>query len=284
MFDSANNETRLKGRETEVVIGPCRPAVIVGTRITADLIRRDLAREDGLALVRQEAVAQAQEGAQVINVRLTCDELDQEKAAPGRFRRVVRAVAQAVPLPISIETDDPAALAAALDACPGKPLVNGISCREASLQEMLPLAVERGAAVVGVAEDDDGAPPTLEGRVEVGRHVLRMAITAGIARQDVIVDPWAQPLRDNRQSALLALETLAQLARIEAVNLTVRPQLLARGLPDGETVATVFGALAMRHGATCLFMDPAGGRQAALIADLLLAKDGAVATYVDYFA
>ncbi len=105
-----------------------------------------------LVHIRLEARAQADEGADVIAVHVWAEGIDQARVLP----QVVEAVAEAVPLPLCIQTESPAALAAALRVCPGKPLVGSISGKSIALNELVPLAAAHGAAVLATAVDESG--------------------------------------------------------------------------------------------------------------------------------
>ena len=271
-------ETILKGTAKEVIIGPGRPTVIIGDRISA--ANKEVAnaiRDANMMLVKQVAKAQAQAGADVINVNVKSDDVDEAKILP----QVIQAVAEAVSLPISIDTEEPEALAAALAVCPGRPLVNSISCKEQSLSQLLPLAVQRGAAVIGLALGDEGIPKTVEARVELAREVLRKSITAGLARADVILDPMVLPVKDDPKSAAITVNTISQLRRIEAINLTLRPNGYAKSLPNCSVIDQFLTALAIYHGVNCPIINPWQGRQAILTADLLVGQDGAAARYMN---
>jgi 5-methyltetrahydrofolate--homocysteine methyltransferase len=91
-------ETRLKGSGAEIIISPDRPTVIIGDRIKPSgnsQLAESLRRED-MALVREEAIAQVQEGADVIEVSVGGAGIDEKKVLP----LAVQAVAGAVPVPI----------------------------------------------------------------------------------------------------------------------------------------------------------------------------------------
>lgn len=274
--------TRLKGTKTEVLIGPGRPAVIIGDRInpvTMSALTEALYASD-MSPVKQAARSQTKAGAEIIKVNVSGPGINEQKMLPA----VVQAVAETVSLPLCIDTEDPAALAAALKVCPGRPLVSSISYKERALRELLPVAVKYGAAVIGRALDERGTPPTLEGRVELAREVLRKSITAGVARADVILDPLVLAVNKDPRAAFTTLETIARLVRIEAVNVTLRPRDLAEGLPQGEAIERAFIAVALHQGATCLTGDPGLGQEAVLIAGLLTGQAGAVGRYVDFIS
>ena len=273
-------ETRLKGSEAEVVIGPDQPTVIIGERINPSgraALGEALRRQD-MSLVREEAVAQYQAGADVIDVNVAAEGVDEKEVLP----LAVQAVAEVVPVPICIDTTDPVALAAALDVCPGKPLINSVNGEERSLSEILPLAKERGAAVVGLAMGEEGVPTDVEERVEIARQVLRQIVSAGIPREDVILDPLALAVGADTSAPMTTLETIRLLAQIEGVNLTLGASNISFGLPDRNAVNDIFVALAISAGVTCPIMDPSRGRRAVLIADLMLGRDDFAKRYLGF--
>lgn len=273
-------ETRLKGSETEIVIGPDRPTVIIGERINPSGRRRlgeALQRQD-MSVVREEALAQVRAGADVIDVNVSATGLDERKLLP----LAVQAVAEVVPVPICIDTADPEALAAALEACPGKPLVNSVNGEERSLREILPLVRERGAAVIGLAMGEQGVRTGVEERVEMARLVLRASISAGIPREDVILDPLALSIAAEPGAGLATLRAISRVAEMEQVNMTLGASNISFGLPDREAMNGIFVALAIAAGVTCPIMDPFEGRRAVLIADLILGRDDFAKRYLAF--
>ncbi len=63
------------------------------------------------------------------------------------------------------------ALTAALKVYKGKPLINSVSDEEHSLDRVLLLVKEHGAAVIGLMQDDEGIPKDSVGRVAT-THVI----------------------------------------------------------------------------------------------------------------
>jgi 5-methyltetrahydrofolate--homocysteine methyltransferase len=273
-------DTILKGSEAEVVIGPDRPTVIIGERINPSGRKRleeALQRED-LSLVREEAIAQVRAGADVIDVNVGAPGVDEKKLLP----MAVQEVAAAVPVPVCIDTSDPEALAAALEVCPGKPLVNSVNAEEQSLRDILPLVRERGAAVIGLAIGEQGVPTELEERVELARLVLRECLAARIPREDIILDPLALAVAADHTAALTALKTTARLAQIERINMTLGASNISFGMPDRVAMSQIFVAMAIHAGVTCPIIDPIKGKRAVLIADLILGRDEFAKRYLSF--
>jgi len=176
----------------------------------------------------------------------------------------------------------PEALAAALDVCPGKPLINSINGEERSLSEILPLAKERGAGVVGLAMGEEGVPTDVEDRVEIARQVIRESISGGIPREDGILDPLALAVGADTSEPMATLKATRLLAQIEGANLTLGASNISFGLPDRSAVNDIFVALASFAGVTCPIIDPSKGRRALLIADLMLGRDDFAERYLGF--
>ncbi len=273
-------QTRLIGVEKEVIIAPDRPTVLIGERINPTGRKRlaEALKRAELGLLEQEARSQASEGADVIDVNVGVTGLDEEAILP----QAVRLAAQATCLPISVDTARVEALEAALKVCPGKPLVNSVSGEESSLQRVLPLVKEYGAAVIGLAMDEEGIPGAPERRLEIAEKILAHAVTQGISQEDVIIDPLALSVGADQQAALVTLESIQLIASELAVNMTLGGSNVSFGLPHRESVNDIFLALAITAGVTCPIVNPRRAQRAILVTDLLLGHDEFALRYIAY--
>ena len=181
-------DTILKGMKKKVVIGDGRPTAMLGERINPTG-KKKLAAALGagdLEVVRQEALAQVEAGAHILDVNVGAAGVDEADLLP----KAVKLVLETVDVPIAIDTADGEALAAALathrELNPdGKVLINSVNGEEASLERVLPLVAEYGTAVIGLAMDDDGIPPTPEARLAVAKKIVERAEALGIGREAV---------------------------------------------------------------------------------------------------
>ena len=179
-------DTILKGMKKKVVIGDGQPTAMLGERINPTG-KKKLAAALGagdLEIVRQEALAQVEAGAHILDVNVGAAGVDEADLLP----KAVKLVLETVDVPIAIDTADGEALAAALamhrELNPdGKVLINSVNGEEASLERVLPLVAEYGTSVIGLAMDDDGIPPTPEARLAVAKKIVERAQTLGIGRK-----------------------------------------------------------------------------------------------------
>ena len=274
-------ETVLTGTRSTVRIAPNRPTVLIGERINPTG-RKRLAAElvaGNVEIVKDEALAQIVAGADVIDVNVGAAGVDQVALLP----RAVKMVQEVVEVPISIDTPDPAALAAALKVYQGKPLVNSVNGEEKNLVRVLPLVAEHGAAVIGLCMDDDGIPNDPQKRLEIARKIVERAEDLGIPREDVLIDCLALTVGADSKAALVTLETI-RLVRAElGVNMTLGASNVSFGLPDREVVNWAFLAIAIREGVNAPIVNADRVRQAILAVDVLLGRDDFAMRYIkDY--
>ncbi|MGQ9595302.1 MAG: dihydropteroate synthase [Anaerolineae bacterium] len=269
-------QTILRGKGTTVTIGGGGPTVLIGERINPTGKKRLAAalQEGDLSLVAQEAAAQVQAGADVIDVNVGAAGVDEVALLP----RAVRTVVDVVDVPISIDTANHDALAAALEelrrAAPeAKPLVNSVNGEERSLGRVLPLVREYGAAVIALCMGDRGIPQDAEGRVAVARAILERATGLGIPKEDVLVDCLALTVGADHRAGAVTLQAIEQVNRELRVNQTLGASNVSFGMPERDLLTGTLLAMAVAAGVTCPIVDAEKVRPYLLAADLLLGVD-----------
>jgi 5-methyltetrahydrofolate--homocysteine methyltransferase len=269
-------QTVLKGRGKEVVIGDGRPTVLLGERINPTGKKRlaaALAASD-LEVVRQEALAQVEAGADILDVNVGATGVNELDLLP----RAVELVLETVDEPIAIDTADREALAVALAMHKqinpdGRPLVNSVNGEEASLARVLPLVAEYGTAVIGLCMDDDGIPKTAEQRLAVAKKIVGRAEEHGIPREDILIDCLALTVGADSQAGWITLEAIRMVKEELGVNMALGASNVSFGLPDREIINGAFLALAIERGLNCPIVDAAKVAHFIQATDLALSRD-----------
>jgi 5-methyltetrahydrofolate--homocysteine methyltransferase len=239
-------QTILKSNKAEVRIDPDGPVVMIGEKINPTGNKKLAAalKEGQLELVRELATLQVEAGAQVLDLNAGVTGLDETALLP----QVVRAVSSILDVPLSIDSGNPRALAAALAVAPGKPLVNSVNGEEARLQAVLPIVKDRGAAVIGLTMDDQGIPTDPQVRLSIAAKILEKA-------------------------AVVTLKAIELVRRELGVNVNLGASNVSFGLPERHTINQSFLALAFGAGADCVITDPVKLAGTVLACDLLLGRD-----------
>ena len=152
----------------------------------------------------QLAKMQMEDGADVLDVNVGFPGVDDETLLP----LTVKAIQEAVDVPLCLDSPNPLAIEAALKVAEGKPLINSVNGEEKSLQAILPLAKEHGAAVIGLVMDDDGITNDPELRFKIAEKILNRAVQKGIPKEDVVIDPLAMAVSADPKACMVTLETI----------------------------------------------------------------------------
>ena len=170
--------TIVSSAKKTVEINRENPTVIIGERINPTGRKQVLAAfaAGDFEIARTDALAQVAAGAHMLDVNAGVPGADE----PVMLTQVLRTVMEATDVPLCIDTADPVALAAALSIYQGKALVNSCNGEERSLNAVLPIVKEYGAAVIGLCMDDDGIPETPEARLRVAAKIIERAGRLGI--------------------------------------------------------------------------------------------------------
>jgi 5-methyltetrahydrofolate--homocysteine methyltransferase len=255
----------------EVRISTEGPVIMIGERInpTGHKKLAQALKERDFQYVRELAARQVTAGAQVLDVNTSVPGLDEVALLP----EVVRIVAEQVPNPLCLDSNNPAALAAALAVCPGKALVNSVNGEQAKLQAVLPLVRDHGAAVIGLTMDDRGIPPTAEARLAIAETILQRAGQLGIPEADLLIDPLVLTVGADQKAAVVTLKTIELVRTKLGLNVNLGASNVSFGLPDRQTINQAFLALSFAAGATCVITDPERLAGTILASDLLLGRD-----------
>jgi 5-methyltetrahydrofolate--homocysteine methyltransferase len=260
------------------VIGPGHPFCVIGERINptgrkklqAELQQGDLSR-------LEVDVAQQAPLADMLDVNVgdpLADEIE-------LMRNAVPLVQSLTDLPLCIDSSVIEALEAGLSAYQGKALVNSVTGEDERLEAILPIVAKHGAAVIGLANDDE-IPMDPERRLEVAKKIVSVAGDHGIKPEDVIIDPLAMPVGAEPRAVTLFIETLKLLRDELGVNTTCGASNTSFGLPGREQLGGSFLAIAASHGLTCAIMDARSPEivEAVRASDFLLGKDAWGANWI----
>ena len=274
-------ETKVSSLEKEVKIGDDHPTVLIGERINPAGRQKlqDALKAGDLEVVRKEAKAQTEAGADILDVNVGTFGVDEVVLLP----KAVKMVMDTVDTPLCLDSANPEALAAALKVYKGKPLINSVSGEKESLSKVLPLVKEHGAAVVGLVQDDEGIPKDSERRVAIAHKIVESAEKAGIAREDIVIDCLAFAVGADTTAGPAVIEAIRKIKADLGVNVTLGASNVSFGLPERGLLNNAFVAMTIAAGATCLIVDAAKVRPAVMATDLILNRDRHARRYIDAY-
>jgi len=274
-------ETKISSATKEVIISDERPTVLIGERINPSGKKKlaEALKVGNLDIVRKEARAQAEAGADILDVNVNIFGVDEVALLP----QAVQAVMETVDIPLCLDSANPEALEAALKVYKGKPLINSVSGEAHSLAKVLPLVKGYGTAVIGLVQDDEGIPHDAKRRLAIARKIVERAEAAGIPRGDIIIDCLSLAVGADMTAGEATIEAARLIKKELGVNLTLAVSNISFGLPDRELLNNAFVAMAIAAGVNCVIADVNKVRPAVLAADLILAHDKYARRYTESY-
>ena len=245
-------DTVIQSRSRTVVIGPEQPFCVIGERInpTGRKAFQAQLQAGDLSQLEIDVAQQVAGGADMLDVNVG-DPLADEVELMGQAIPLVQGLTD---LPLCIDSSVIEALEAGLEAYEGKALVNSVTGEDERLEAILPLVAKHGAAVIGLANDEE-IPMEPERRLEVAKKIVSAAGDYGIPPEDVVIDPLAMPVGAEPRAVTLFVETLQLIREELGVNTTCGASNTAFGLPRRHTLGAAFLAVAQSHGLTSAIMD-----------------------------
>ena len=257
---------------------------VVGERINPTGKKRlqQALREGDSAYPCTQAVAQAEAGAEVLDVNAGLPGIDEA----ATLERLVRDLQAVTDLPLQLDSSNPEALARALRIYNGKPIVNSVNGEERTLKAILPLCKKYGAAVVGLTMDEQGIPGSAEGRLAIARKIVQAAEAEGIPREDIYIDCLTLTASAQQEGAVQTLEALTRCKQELGVRTILGVSNISFGLPCRGYLNTTFLTMAMTAGLDLAIMNPNTPEMMAAVRAyrVLTAQDEQSTAYVEAYA
>ena len=227
---------------------------VVGERINPTGKKRlqQALRDGDSAYPCAQAVAQAEAGAQVLDVNAGLPGIDEA----ATLEQLVKDLQAVTDLPLQLDSSNPEALSRALRIYNGKPIVNSVNGEQETLDKILPLCKKYGAAVVGLALDENGIPSSAEGRFAIAKRIVAAANAAGIPNEDIYIDCLTLTASAQQEGAVQTLEALSRCKRELGVRTVLGVSNISFGLPCRGYLNTTFLTMAMTAGLDLAIMNP----------------------------
>ncbi len=143
----------------------------------------------------------------------------------------------------------------AYDGSAGRPMLNSVALERI---EALDLVIEHDATVVVSAAREDGMPEDEHERLENVGRIIEAAMSKGVAKADIYVDPLFFPISVSGEYGPHGLNAI-KLIRDEygpEIHISGGMSNVSFGLPNRKLVNAVYLRLAIDHGADSGIIDP----------------------------
>ena len=274
-------QTILKSKSKEVIIDTDGPVVIIGESINPTRRKKlvETLKAHDFEFALGLAKSQIEQGADVLDVNVGFPGVDDETLLP----LTVKAIQKDFDVPLCLDSPNPKALEAALKVIEGKALINSVNGEEKSMQAVLPITKEYGAAVIGLVMDDDGITHDPEKRFQIAEKILNRAVQTGIPKEDVVIDPLAMAVSADPNACLVTLETIKLVHDRLGLNITQGASNISFGLPNRDEINRAHMAISIWNGLTCPIANPAKITAFVRAMDLIRARDEFAMRFTEYF-
>lgn len=116
--------------------------------------------------------------------------------------------------PLSLDTTNPVAMEAGLKVCKSKALLNSISLQPARLETELPMVKKYNASMIGLLWGVEGMPRDANERCALAVELIYKANEAGIANEDIWIDPIVSPISVEINQVKACVEFMSMLSEI----------------------------------------------------------------------
>lgn len=229
-----------------------------------------------------EAAAQQRAGADILDVNVGVPGLDE----PTLLSQVTRTLQATVPLPLQLDSSDPAAIEAAARGYAGRPMVNSVNGKADNLAAVLPVVARYGCTVVGLTLDENGIPPTAEERLAIAERIVATAESYGIPREDVAIDCLVMAAATNQDEVREILRAVALVKERLGVRTVLGVSNVSFGLPARPLVNSTFLAAAFGAGLDMPILNPLNARYRDTVATfrILNGQDAGCRTFLEAYA
>ena len=225
---------------------------VVGERINPTGKKRfqQALREGDMNYVLEQAVSQAEAGAQVLDVNVGAPGVDE----PVLMEQVVKALQSVTSLPLQLDSSNVEALARGLRVYNGKPIVN--SADAGSRISYIDLAAANDAICIALCSAD-GIAKDNEERMMHCHHMLERGLSLGMEATDLWFDPLflvVKGMQDKQMDVLNAIKLFSD----EGLKSTGGLSNNSNGAPKNvrPIMDSALVAMAMMQGLTSAIVNP----------------------------
>lgn len=193
--------------------------LLVGERVNAQGSRKakQALLNDDYDTVLAIGREQVEGGAHVLDVQVALTERTDE---PQQMAKVVKKLSLGVEAPLVIDSTEANVIKAALETYPGRAIINSINMETGRerIENVLPMAIEHGSAVVALTIDEIGMGKTTERKVAIAHIIYDICVNEySLPPNALIFDPLTFPITTGQEELqTAAIETLDALTRIKA--------------------------------------------------------------------
>ncbi len=258
-------------------------AVIIGERInpTGKAKLTQELQENIFIEAFRLAEEQLAQGAAVLDVNVGAPLVDEQALLP----KLIQDLIARFTCPFCLDSTNQDAIADALYAYAGSPLVNSISGEHGKIEFLGPLCKKFGAPFIFLPIKGEELPLTAKERIVILDELLKKIEELKIPKHLILVDVLALTVSSQKDAAKHCLEFISYCKSL-GLPTTQGLSNISFGLPARELLNSSYLSLCLAKGATSFIANPNSRRlkEALYASEVLLGKDLQAERYIQEFA
>lgn len=240
-----------------VQVGKNAGPKIIGERInpTGKKKCKEALMNKDMQFILDEAESQINAGAHILDVNVGLPGIDEKEM----MLSAVRTLQEAFNVPLQIDSSEYAVLEHALRYYNGKALVNSVNGKQEVMDHVFPLIKKYGGAVVALCLDEDGIPPTAEGRAWIAKKIILEAAKYGIPVRDIFIDTLTLTVSSEQKTAMQTIKAIKMIRDEfddEGIQFVLGVSNISFGLPRRDIINSRFFLLALHAGLSAAIINP----------------------------
>lgn len=195
------------------------PPLLVGERVNSQGSRKakKALLSDDYDTLLSIGREQVEGGAHILDM---CVALTERTDEASQMAKTVKKLSMGVEAPLVIDSTEPDVIKAALETYPGRAIINSINMETGRqrIENVVPMALEHGSAVVALTIDEISMGKTTERKVEIAHKIYDICVHEyGLSPNSLIFDVLTFPVTTGQEELqTAAIETLDAITRTKA--------------------------------------------------------------------
>ncbi len=282
--------TKVKPRQVEratVVNSATKAVKIDGVKICGERLNptgkkklKQALLSGNLDFLVDEAVAQQEAGADILDLNVGLPELDEKTVIVDALKKIQ----EYVDLPLQIDSSDKDAIERGARYYNGIPLINSVNGEVEVMDAVFPVAKKYGSVVLGLTMDANGVPKTAQQRFAIAKRIVERAEKFGIPRHKIIIDTLVLTASAEQKLVKETVEAL-RLVQSLGVKTALGVSNVSFGLPNRGLLNKTFLTMAMTCGLNMPIMNPMDGEMTGAVKAfaVLSGKDENAENYIEIY-
>lgn len=227
---------------------------VIGERInpTGKKAFKEALKKGDIEYILREAIAQADAGAEILDVNVGLPEIDEEET----MVKAIKEIQSILDIPLQIDSTDPKVIESGLRIYNGKAIVNSVNGEDKVLDKILPIVKKYGASVIGLTLNENVIPKTAIERFKIAEKIVNRAEEYGIAREDVYIDCLTLTVAAQQEEVKETLKAISLVKENLKVKTALGVSNVSFGLPNRELMNKTLLGAALYAGLDLPIIDP----------------------------